>query len=308
MKLQTAYDTLAQFLNQYGGGVLEQEALKSMAAYCKGIETKQGNANALQTTPLPPFQAPATPPAPTSVQPTPPVQPSTPKETGKAPATAAANPVQPLPSHSRPVSRRMAKLTPPAAPPGAAPPVFQLVTAGQVIPSRVKARPNTQRPAFTAPGIGVGPLPKGSKIQQQRGRPWTTEEEQQLSQEFYSGMSACDMAAAHKRTVEAIAARLKENLHLIRNRHELVGYDDYRKAIGSPRAESPADSLWSAYEERQLKNEFACGMTGPQIAVSHQRTVGAIAKRLLKLKIIQSADELPGYDEYVQTLRNQGNP
>lgn len=309
MKLQTAYDALAAFLNNNGGGVLEQEALKSLAAYCKGIETKQGNGNALKpAAPMAEFQA-APQPEPTQAvqqsqeETVPQQQPSSPMP--PAPAQKHGKDTYQLPSHSRPISRRLKGMAPPAAPPAAQP---APMAPGTQMQSPAMPTPNQQRPAFSQPSCGMGPMPKTPKTQQQRGRPWTVQEEAQLTQEFQSGMSACDMAAAHHRTVEAIAARLKENLHLIRDRSELVGYDDYRKAIGSPRKETPADVLWSAYEERQLRKEFADGMTGQQIAAAHHRTVGAIAKRLFKLHIIKSFDELPGYNEYVQALHNQGNP
>ena len=49
MKLQDAYNTLDMFLDKHGAGLVEREALKAMTAYCKGVETKRGNKNAVKT-------------------------------------------------------------------------------------------------------------------------------------------------------------------------------------------------------------------------------------------------------------------
>lgn len=171
MKLQIAYDTLALFLNTHNAGLAEQEALKSLAAYCKGIETKAGNPSALNLSPIQSYQ---------------------PSRPAAAPKPALSQ--QPAPN-SGAVHRRPSFAYP--------------------------AKP----PAPQAPVQQTGDQPKG--------KPWSKKEENDLVREYNDGLSACDIAAAHRRTVEAIAARLKK-LGVIKNRWDLHGYDDYRKACGTP--------------------------------------------------------------------------
>lgn len=64
------------------------------------------------------------------------------------------------------------------------------------------------------------------------GKPWDKTEENALSAEFYSGMSAKMMAQNHGRTIEAIAARLVK-LGCITRRDDLPGYAEYRSMVAS---------------------------------------------------------------------------
>lgn len=174
MKLQVAYDTLAIFLNQNHAGLAEQEALKSLAAYCKGVETKRGNGNNIN--------------------------------------------LQPIQSYSQPKTRTS--------------------QPAQVSPT-VSNKPQRTLPSFASPANGIGPMtsipPATTTRTDPRGRPWTQKEESDLLREYRQGMSACDMADAHKRTIEAIAARLKK-MGVIKERKDLHGYEEYRKAIGTYRS------------------------------------------------------------------------
>lgn len=173
MKLQIAYDTLAIFLNNHNAGLAEQEALKSLAAYCKGIETKAGNPTSLNLPPIESYQ----------------------RTTQPAQKTATA-PTQPAPAPNSGVVHRRPSFAYPAKP---------------------AAQPQAPAPQADQP----------------KGKPWSKQEEADLIREYNAGHSACDIAAMHRRTVEAIAARLKK-LRVIKNRWDLQGYDDYRKACGTP--------------------------------------------------------------------------
>ena len=63
------------------------------------------------------------------------------------------------------------------------------------------------------------------------GMPWTGAEEAQLLREFDSKMPSADIASAHHRTIEAIAARLVK-LGRLKSREELPGYAEYRESLG----------------------------------------------------------------------------
>ena len=61
--------------------------------------------------------------------------------------------------------------------------------------------------------------------------PWTGAEETQLLREFESKMPSAEIAENHKRTIEAIAARLVK-LGKLQSREDLPGYAEYRESLG----------------------------------------------------------------------------
>lgn len=78
-----------------------------------------------------------------------------------------------------------------------------------------------------APGSSFSP-PSGKRAY---GMPWTGAEEAQLLREFHSKMPTAEIAAAHHRTIEAIAARLVK-IGQLKSREELPGYAEYRESLG----------------------------------------------------------------------------
>ena len=61
-------------------------------------------------------------------------------------------------------------------------------------------------------------------------------------------------------------------------------------------------SPWSNKEDNLLKAEFYSGMSAKAMAQKHERTIEAIAARLVRLKCILKREELPGYIEYRESI------
>lgn len=66
---------------------------------------------------------------------------------------------------------------------------------------------------------------------------------------------------------------------------------------------SASGAPWSAEEESRLRSEFLSGISAPVMAQKHNRTIEAVAARLVKLRCITTRDELPGYNEYRDAIR-----
>lgn len=62
--------------------------------------------------------------------------------------------------------------------------------------------------------------------------------------------------------------------------------------------------LWTPEEETTLRAEFASKLDAATIARLHERTIGGIAARLVKLGCIKHRSELPGFDEYEAAMKS----
>lgn len=60
-------------------------------------------------------------------------------------------------------------------------------------------------------------------------------------------------------------------------------------------------NVWTEAEEAALRSEFASGLSAEAISKRHNRSIGGIAARLVKLGIIARREDLPGYAEYEAT-------
>lgn len=151
MELQVAYNTLDKFIACHGGGLAETEALKTLVAHAKCIQTKARKAGRSE-------------------------------------------------NHDG------------------------------TIPFPVHPNAKQKKPRVTQPNPAPAENTTGAAI----GKLWTEEEENVLITEFFSGYTASRMAQLHERTIEAIAARLVKT-GCIEIREDLPGYIDYRKALAKVR-------------------------------------------------------------------------
>lgn len=71
-----------------------------------------------------------------------------------------------------------------------------------------------------------------------------------------------------------------------------------------PIRSGPASGMpWTPEEESKLRSEFLSGISAPAMAQKHNRTIEAVAARLVKLHCINAREELPGYNEYRDAIR-----
>ena len=61
-------------------------------------------------------------------------------------------------------------------------------------------------------------------------------------------------------------------------------------------------SPWSKREDNMLKAEFYSSMSARTMAQRHERTIEAIAARLVRLGCIKAREDLPGYIEYREAI------
>ena len=71
-----------------------------------------------------------------------------------------------------------------------------------------------------------------------------------------------------------------------------------KAATPAQKKKAPPTKLWTPEEEEKLKAEFSCNIDAATMARIHERTIGGIAARLVKLGCIKERSDLPGYDEY----------
>lgn len=69
-------------------------------------------------------------------------------------------------------------------------------------------------------------------------------------------------------------------------------------SVPQQKKKPPMTKLWTPEEEEKLKAEFSCHLDAETMARVHERTIGGIAARLVKLGCIKERSDLPGYDEY----------
>lgn len=75
-------------------------------------------------------------------------------------------------------------------------------------------------------------------------------------------------------------------------------------ANAEPARSGPASGTpWTTDEESKLRSEFLSGISAPVMAQNHNRTIEAIAARLVKLRCINAREELAGYNEYRDAIR-----
>lgn len=103
----------------------------------------------------------------------------------------------------------------------------QLAAYAKGIETKAQNGNYTMRQA-PAPGSSPAAASNGKKVY---GMPWTGAEETQLLREFESKMPSAEIAENHKRTIEAIAARLVK-LGKLQSREDLPGYAEYRESLG----------------------------------------------------------------------------
>lgn len=71
--------------------------------------------------------------------------------------------------------------------------------------------------------------------------------------------------------------------------------------------QKPYGKAWDKLEENALKAEFYSGIGSQTMAQRHERTIEAIAARLVKLGCIKSRDELLGYSEYRDMMASRSS-
>jgi hypothetical protein len=66
-----------------------------------------------------------------------------------------------------------------------------------------------------------------------------------------------------------------------------------------------AGKTWTEQEDKQLIAEFKSEMMLDEICTNHQRNIGGIASRLVRLNLIKDRKELEGYSEARKEQRQQ---
>lgn len=69
-----------------------------------------------------------------------------------------------------------------------------------------------------------------------------------------------------------------------------------------PHRSGAGGSPWSKREDNMLKAEYYSSMSARTMAQRHERTIEAIAARLVRLGCINAREDLPGYTEYREAI------